>query len=455
MAKVGGLGKNFRKVWSAQPGQRSIMRIYMTVDQQTKKTLRIIILTTCFGVIGRLIFNNGFMLTYLSRLGFPSYRILFLLSLLPLAGLVLTLPFAYLSDRFGKKRIGIGGTIIALFGLLLLTSAGFFKEQGGRVAITGILIFSIGSSAIASNWFALLSPIIPEDIRGRFFGKLRISWQTTGIVFTLAVTTLLGLFTKIQFFQHVLLFVLICSMIRIYLYWQIPELETTRTPPRGLLAPFLEILRIPGYLPFCAYTFLLALFTGAIPWVIGLLGKDILLFSDANILFMSNFGAVGAVAGFYLGGKMVDRWGTKPVFLTCHFGFATVLFLIVLRDLFPFPAIATLSLLSALFGTTIAASGIAFSSELLALVPSENKSLSTGFHLSLFSAGIALSSLLIGQALKLNVLNPEWTLMGQTLCAYDTILLSSAVMILLLIITLGLIPSVIQVRKAQWYPQNK
>jgi len=431
------------------------MCVIMTIDLQTRKTLRIIILTTCFGVLGRLIFNNGFMLTYLSRLGFPSYRILFLLSLVPLAGLVLTLPFAYLSDRFGKKRIGIGGTITALFGLLLLTSAGFFQEQGGRVAIAGILIFSIGSSAIASNWFALLSPIIPEDIRGRFFGKLRISWQTTGIVFTLAVTTLLGLFTHIQFFQCVLLFVLICSMIRIYLYWRIPELETTRTPPRGLLAPFLEILRIPGYLPFCAYTFLLMLFAGAVPWVLGLLGKDVLFFSDTQILLLGNSGAAGAVAGFYIGGKMVDQLGTKPVFLICHFCFAMVLFLTALRGLFPFPDIVTMCLLSGLFGVAFAASGIAFSSELLAIIQPENKSLSTGFHLSLVSAGIAISSLIIGQTLKLNILNPEWTLMGQTLCTYDTVLLGSAVMILLLIITLGLIPSVIQVRKAQWYPQNR
>ncbi len=152
---------------------------------------------------------------------------------------------------------------------------------------------------------------------------------------------------------------------------------------------------------------------------------------------------------------MVDRWGTKPVFLSCHFSFAIVLLATVLRGLFPFSDIATLSLLSGLFGATLAASGIAFSSELLALVPSENKSLSTGFHLSLTSAGIALSSLVIGQALKLNVLNSEWTLMGQTLSEYDTILLGSAVMILMLLITLGLIPSVIQVHKAQWYPQNR
>lgn len=427
----------------------------LTTEPHIKKALRIIILAQCVGVLGRLIFNNGFMLAYLSKLGFPSYRILFLLSLLPLAGLVLTLPFAYLSDRIGKKRIGFSGMTIALFGLLILTVAGSFGVHGGRIATAGIILFSIGVSAGSSSWFALLSPIIPEEIRGRFFGKLRISWQTTGIVFTLIVTALLESFTQILFFQFVLLFIMACAIFRMILYCKIPELETGQANTKGVLSAFTSILRTPGYLPFCAYTFLLSLFTGAIPWVMSLLGKDILFFSDSNILMMSNFGAGGSVAGFYIGGKMVDGWGTKPVFLSCHFGFAAVLFLTALRNLLPIPDIATMSLLSGLFGLITAASGIAFSSELLALVPSENKSLSTGFHISLSSAGIALSSLLIGQALKLNMLNPEWTLLGKTLCAYDTILLGSAVMILLLIITLGLIPSIIQVHKAQWYPHNK
>ncbi len=431
------------------------MHAMKPIEPQIKKALRIIILAQCVGVLALLLFQNGFMLAYLSRLGFPSYRILFLLSLVPLAGLVLTLPFAYLSDRFGKKRIGLIGLTISVLGLLLLTLAGFSEAQGAQIATAGIIIFSIGASASASSWFALLSPIIPEEIRGRFFGKLRISWQLCGIAFTLVVTALLELFTEIRIFQYVMLFVVGTSILRIHLYRKIPELETGHAPSGEFLTPLTNILRIPGYLPFCAYTFLLMFFAGSIPGVLNLLGKDILLFSDARILLMSNVGAGGAIAGFYLGGKMVDRWGTKPVFLSCHFSFAIVLLATVLRGLFPFSDIATLSLLSGLFGTTLAASGIAFSSELLALVPSENKSLSTGFHLSLTSAGIALSSLVIGQALKLNVLNSEWTLMGQTLSEYDTILLGSAVMILMLLITLGLIPSVIQAHKAQWYPQNR
>ena len=427
----------------------------MTIELQTKKALRCIIFTQCVGVLGRLLFSNGFMLAYLARLGIPNYQILFLLSLIPLTALFVTLPFAYLSDRLGKKRVGFAGLWVVIFGLLMVTLAASFPARSAKIVATGILTSALGYGIVSSSWFALLGPIIPTEIRGRFFGKLRISWQATGIVFTLIVTALLKRFTQIQTFQYLLLLVVGAAILRVHFYRKIPEIEPISATEKGFIKPFQKILQIPGYLPFCAYTFLLALSIGAIPWVMGLLGKEILLFNDSQILLLGNIGAGGAVAGFYFGGKMVDRWGTKSVFSLCHIGFAMVLFWIVLRGLSPFSPTLSLYLSSGIFGALFAGSGIAFSSELLSLIPKENKSLSTGFHLSLTSAGIALSSLLIGQALKLNVLTPEWTLMGQTLCAYDTILLGSAVMILLLIITLGLIPSVIQVRKAQWYPHTR
>ncbi len=427
----------------------------MTVEPCIRKALRIIILAQCAGALIRLLFSNGFMLAYLSQMGVPSYRILFLLSLISLGGLIFTLPSAYLSDRFGKKRIGTGGLIVSVLGLLLLIAAGSFDMRGAKIATTGIMVTSLGVTAFSASWFALLSPIVPEEIRGRFFGKLRISWQAMGIVFTLIVTALLKIFTQICFFQYVLWFVLAAALLRIYLYQKLPELEREPSTSRNVKNSFVKILRTPGYLPFCAYTFLLSLFTGSIPWILGLLGKDILFFSNAQILLLGNLGAAGAIAGFYAGGKMVDHLGTKPVFLICHISFSVVLFLTVLRGLSPFSDLVTLCMLSTGFGAALAASGIAFTSELLAIIPPENKSLSTGFHISLSSAGIALSSLFIGQAIKLNMLNSEWTLLGQTVCEYDTILLGSAVMILLLLITVGLIPSVIQVRKSQWYPHTR
>ena len=426
----------------------------MTIDPTTKRSLQTIIVTQCLGLLAAQLFLNGFMLTYLSRLGIPSYRIFFLLSLIPCGGLLLTVPFAYLSDRFEKKRVGICGLFIAVAGLILLICAGS-ASAATLTATAGILLFSIGNSAAGAGWFALLSPIVPPEIRGRFFGKLRIAWQSCGVVFTLVISALMNRFTQIRFYQYVLLFAVGTSLLRNQFYWKIPELETSRPAPGGLWAALAKTLQIPNYLPFCAYTFLLTLFTGSIALVVGMLSKDVLLFSGAQILMVGNCAAVGAIAGFYIGGKMVDHIGTRIVFLICHVGFAVILVLIALRGFSPFPALTTICLLSGLFGALGGASGIAFTSELLAIIPLKNKSLSTGFHLSLINAGAALSSLLIGQALKLNIFSPSWTFLNQTLSAYDSILLGSAAMTLLLLIVIGLIPSILQVRKAQWFPQNR
>lgn len=143
----------------------------MTIAPSIKRALRTIIIAQCLGMIGRNLCNNGFTLAYLSRLGIPGYRILFLLSLLPLIGTLLLLPTAYFADRHGKKKIGAIGAVLSVAGFLLLPVAGFVPSNAGIWAGTGLFIYALGNTLNGSSWFALLSPIIPEKIRGRFFGR--------------------------------------------------------------------------------------------------------------------------------------------------------------------------------------------------------------------------------------------------------------------------------------------
>ena len=99
-----------------------------------------------------------------------------------------------------------------------------------------------------------------------------------------------------------------------------------------------------------------------------------------------------------------------------------------------------------------AASGIAMTSETLSLIPSENKSLSTGLWMTLYTGGTGLSGTLFSQLLKLGVFSNEWSWMGNPMSVDDGLLLVCGGMILLLTVTLGLIPSMIR-RKAEWIPQ--
>jgi len=345
--------------------------------------------------------------------------------------------------------------IFSLFGFSLLIFVSFLPESIHIIGIgLGIVIFGIGSAMTLGNWFALLHPIIPEKIRGRFFGQLRLTWQSVGILFTLIVIYILELYPTLGTYQVILGVITILMLARMVFYLQIPELEKCIVKKESFRTSFLKVLNIPRYLPFCAYCFLLTLFTGACPQIFNLIEKDVLLWSKVEIVFFGNLLVAGALAGFFIGGRMIDRFGTKYVFLYCHFGFGTILFLFLLRNLFMEEIWIFVAILTILFGMIQAASSIAMTSETLALIPPKNKSLATGLWFTLYSGGIGLSGILSGKALEMGIFSESWNWLGQSMSNYDGLLLLSGTMVLLMTVTLGMIPSMIKKVPACWIPQS-
>ena len=345
--------------------------------------------------------------------------------------------------------------IFSLFGFSLLIFVSFLPESIHIIGIgLGIVIFGIGSAMTLGNWFALLHPIIPEKIRGRFFGQLRLTWQSVGILFTLIVIYILEFYPTLGTYQVILGVITILMLARMVFYLQIPELEKCIVKKESFRTSFLKVLNIPRYLPFCAYCFLLTLFTGACPQIFNLIEKDVLLWSKVEIVFFGNLLVAGALAGFFIGGRMIDRFGTKYVFLYCHFGFGTILFLFLLRNLFMEEIWIFVAILTILFGMIQAASSIAMTSETLALIPPKNKSLATGLWFTFYSGGIGLSGILSGKALEMGIFSESWNWLGQSMSNYDGLLLLSGTMVLLMTVTLGMIPSMIKKVPASWIPQS-
>ena len=424
-------------------------------ETETKKAMRMIVLTASLGGLSYLSINNGMLLAYFSYLNIPSATILLLLAFMPLAQFIFMLPFSFLADIFGKKIIGNIGLISSLLGYVLLIVASILPENFYIWIIgTGIVLFGIGSAMTLGNWFALLHPIIPEKIRGRFFGRLRLTWQSIGIVLTLLFIFTLEQFPSLFIYQGILVIISILMAVRILFYQQIPELDKPDPPKESFLKTLMNVITIPDYNSFCSYCFLLTFFTAACPQIFNLIEKDVLGFSKTEIVFIGNLLIVGALAGFVLGGRMVDKLGTKYVFMFCHFGFGVILILFLLRSLFPGEIIFFVGILTLLFGLVQAASGIAMTSETLILIPLENKSLATGLWFTLYSGGAGLSGIMSSKALELNLINTEWSLFGLPMTSYDGLLLIFGTMVLLMTVTLGLIPSVIKKTPAAWIPQS-
>ena len=423
--------------------------------------MRMAVACQCFYCLSWLAFtNNNLVLLYLQELGFDGPRILRYLSIVPLADGLLRIPFAFFGDRMRKKVPGVVGCLLNLVGFGLFTASAWMEGTTAAVFIfSGIVVYTIGTTMTASVWFALLSPIVPEFLRGRFFGRLRFSWQLTAFVFTIVCAMSLRK-AKVDesgdllgTFRIILLALLGTLVVRVFFYIRIPELERSTARGEPILVSVRKVLRVPGYASFVAYVFLLMLVMGGCPMLFGLVFSEVLGYSDDDVLWLMAVQMIGLVVGYFVGGKMVDRFGTKPVFLVCHFALAVVMFAFVLRVWLPDTVVWT-ALAVTLFGygVTRAGSSIAISSEMLALIPAENKSLSTSVCQTLMHVGVGLSTLLPGFVIDQNMLSDSWLLMDRwELSSYDTILLFFGIMVVLLVVTLGLVPSVIG--KSQWMPR--
>ncbi|MDE0792378.1 MAG: MFS transporter, partial [SAR324 cluster bacterium] len=234
-----------------------------------------ILITTSLGGISFLSFNNGLLVAYFSYLGIPSATILILLALLPLSQFVFMIPFCYLSDMYGKKLIGNFGMVLSIIGFLLMAVASVFTETYLTLVVgLGVGVFGTGTALFIGSWFALLHPIVPENIRGRFFGRLRLTWQSIGIVLTLVAIYILEQYPTLGTYQAVIVFIAILMAVRIIYYQRIPELDKIKPKKEKFRKSFLKVLVIPEYLSFCAYCFLLTLFTGACPQIFNLIEKD-------------------------------------------------------------------------------------------------------------------------------------------------------------------------------------
>ncbi len=397
--------------------------------------------------ISDLLYANSFMLLYLAILGIPSERILVWLALPSVLKILTLVPFAQWTERIGKVRLGAIGISFGSLSLVLLIAAG--SAPGWAVeslTAMAMVCVGLGSGMYMNAWFPLISDIVPDGQRGRFFGMLRFLYQTASIVFALIASWSLERHSTVLVFQIFLGVALVLRVAGTVQFARIPEVRRVSEGAASLRDSLVAALRHAGYLPFCAYVFLLSLFTGSCTTLFSLLAKDTLLLPQSQVLVIGNCATFGSLVGFLVSGRLIDRIGTKAIFVLCHFSFALVLLAFLGRELPPVHVGVVIGALSVLFGLVQAASSVAMTTEMLSAIPVDNKPMATAVNQSLAGLGIALSGICSSALLKIGVFSQTWSLFGLHLGPYDAILMLSGIMVMLLVVTLGLVPSVMRVR---------
>jgi len=418
--------ENAESVEDAQAFGSALGSQGLTAEQQTRG-MRSIYWAASAGAVQMVLAGGSAVgVLFIKELGGSDFQAMLPASLMLLLR-VMQLPISMkVPPRRGKGfMIGCWNVATVFFALAFLLP---FLTGGGQLGVILFLsLFSVAMVIGASGttfWFPLLHDLVPVQMRGRFFGKLRSVWNFTSVLAVLGAGAFLGKNPAIWQFQVIFLLAVGLFVVRTLVIRQVP----TGTSLAGELDFAGWQHHIKGLLKQRALVLFLVYY-GVLGFFMGILGQPLVLYithlgfpaSDNVIIFC--FGNFGMIASLFVAGVLVDRLGTKRIFLTTHLVLCAVCFFVV--------AVGTMSRTAAMYllpialvvaGGMIAASGVAATAQMFHLVPDRGRAFFMSLSWIIIVAGRALSPLCVGGLLGLAGDNWTITLAGMQWDIFQLIL---------------------------------
>jgi MFS family permease len=383
---------------------------------------------------------------FIKQLGGTDFQAMLPASMLLLSRVVQIPVSMHIAPGNGKRFMLRGWAFAAMVMILAFALPAFIDDGKGMVEIFLILlgivvVIDAGASAF---WFPMFHDLIPAHRRGRFLGRLRATWTFTSFLIVLASGFFLGKDPDIWQFQVIFGVAIILYCLRVYFVSKIPtgnslsgerDFDNWRHYVRNLLRqkPLILFLTYYGILGFC----------------MGFLNQPLVLYMKArgfpakdNVIIYS-FTTLGAIVANLFAGHLVDRFGTKRIFLVAHLILCLTCFAVVgigmgpnAYAMFLLPAAMVIS------GGTIAASNVSCTAQLLHLIPDRGRAFYFSLATIITFAGVAISPLLAGMIL--DAVGDGWQHNAGfvTLDIFQVLLLCAGVLTLAAIIMLLLVQNV-------------
>ena len=269
----------------------------------------------------------------------------------------------------------------------------------------GLIFHSCGGTF----WFPLLYQVVPPERRGRFFGKMRALWGAVVFAAVLAAGAFLGRDPPLWRFYVVIGLAVAAFLGRNFFVARIPLARAVVAADRNYhdWKRHLRAMLARGeVMIFCLYYTLLGFGGGflALPVVLYMNHKGWAVRDNVIIYSFASLGMVIALAG---SGHLVDRLGTKRVFLGTHVLLCVVCFGMVGIGAMPTgPARLLMPTALVLLGAARAVAALACTAQLFHLAPEQGRVLFMSLGRILLFAGPALSPPLAGKLAQLA--SPAW-----------------------------------------------
>jgi MFS family permease len=237
----------------------------------------------------------------------------------PLLSILTALMSPWVSRR-GKKRTMVPLYLAGLpFLVVLAILPSFLRAAAPHHLVVAVALTLTGYGVCRAlgiaGWFPAINDNVPDEIRGRFFGKLRTSWQLMVVAYTALAGWFLGRHPAAWQFQVLFGVSILANLAMSYGITFIPEAPLA-TPPAGasfwreLAAPFRDRL----YARFLLFGALFNLAVGLSgPFALRCM-KHTLGAGDNFVIWMDTVASIGAAATLPLWGRLVDRFGGRAIF---------------------------------------------------------------------------------------------------------------------------------------------
>lgn len=240
-------------------------------------------------------------------------------------GLVASVPFlaqvaspfaALLAERFGRRRLLAAG--LSFTGKLVWVLAAVLPQLGlpavlePTVLVALVLLGSVFQAAAGTLWAAWMGDVVPDKVRGRYFGLRTGVVGVVGMVANLAAGAFLDRVGVPLNFQVVLVAAAVIGAIGVatYFFHYDPPVQPTRARSREVFLSPLRDLNFRRFLQFGVYWQFVVLI-GA-PFVIPYF-LEVLHMTFTQIAIWSALAASTGLGTTILWGRVADRVGNKPV----------------------------------------------------------------------------------------------------------------------------------------------
>jgi len=362
-----------------------------------------------------------------------------ILAALPMFANLVQIFGSIIIEKTGKKKLLCFVSIFInriLWILIILLPLALFAPLADWkvwVLVAIIAVSSLFGSLAGISWIAWMSDIVPENIRGSYFGKRNMIASACGMIVVLLggkfITMWEQQFGETNPFGFVLLFAtgLVVGLIAIFFLSRIPEAESTKKKGAGSFdfKVFFKPLQDKNF-------FTLILFVSAWMFAIqiaapfyGVFMIDNLKIDFSTITILGTFATFATLFMMKIWGPISDKLGNKPVIIVSGWFLIVIPFLWILAV--PGKYYLPVLLAHILSGAFMAGAALSQFNILIKLSPKEGRSV----YLALFAAitGIVgATAPIVGGSLSNMLGNFSMTMLNYNVSNLHVIFIISAVL---------------------------